>query len=375
MLTDEKRIRTEDAGFRLLALPPSQSVFFDIETTGFKASSSNVYLIGAAVRQDNEWVIRQWIAQAPSEEGAILRAFDAFLKGKRCVVHFNGDHFDIPYLEEKYAACGLPSPFADLRSVDLFRLLRPLKKALGLTHMNQKSLERFAGLDREDPFDGGELIRVYHRYCRERGGSDLAALLLHNMEDVEGMLYITRMLAYLGAADAAAGGIRVHETPFGLPDLPEGCQALEGCIDLSLPAPVPRRAAVRTDMAALELEGSKGRLTFPVLRGTLRRYFPDYRNYSYLPVEDTAVHNSVAAYMDPAYRCKATADTCYVKASGVFLPQPEPVYEPVLRRVRKDRVCWFPLPENAENDSFAADYARLLLQKLWPFALPALPDV
>ena len=374
MLTDEKRIQTDDAGFRLLSLPPAQSVFFDIETTGFKASSSNVYLIGAAIRQDDAWVIRQWIAHSPSEEGAILRAFDAFLKGKRFVVHFNGDNFDIPYLEEKYAACGLPSPFADLQSVDLFRLLRPLKKVLGLAHMNQKSLERYAGLDREDPFDGGELIRVYHRWCRERGGSDLAALLLHNMEDVEGMLYLTRMLAYLGVPDAAAGTLEVHEAPFDMPDLPEGCQAAEGSIALALPAPVPGKASVSTDMASLVLEGTQGRLSFPVLRGTLRRYFPDYRNYSYLPVEDMAVHNSVAAYMDPAYRRRATADTCYVKASGVFLPQPEPLYEPVLRRVRKDRVCWFPLPENAENDSFAADYARLLLQKLWPFALPARPD-
>ena len=47
----------------------------------------------------------------------------------------------------------------------------------------------------------------------------------------------------------------------------------------------------------------------------------DYlKEYFYLPAEDTAVHKSVASYVDKEFRQKATKDTCYIKQNGDFLP-------------------------------------------------------
>ena len=53
----------------------------------------------------------------------------------------------------------------------------------------------------------------------------------------------------------------------------------------------------------------------PLYHGMARLYFLDYKNYDYLPAEDTAVHKSVAAYIDKSQREKATPETCYSKVA------------------------------------------------------------
>ena len=52
-----------------------------------------------------------------------------------------------------------------------------------------------------------------------------------------------------------------------------------------------------------------------------RKYFyPDYKNYSYLPDEDYAIHKSCAIYVDKAHRVPARPETCYTRKTGEFLP-------------------------------------------------------
>ena len=58
----------------------------------------------------------------------------------------------------------------------------------------------------------------------------------------------------------------------------------------------------------------------PVLQGSLKYFYPDYRNYYYLPEEDRAIHKSVGCYVDSRFREKAKPDTCYVRKEGLFLP-------------------------------------------------------
>ena len=65
---------------------------------------------------------------------------------------------------------------------------------------------------------------------------------------------------------------------------------------------------------------TQGTLQIPILSTTLKHYFPDYRNYYYLPLEDTAIHKSVATYVDSSNKVKATKQTCYVKQNDSFIP-------------------------------------------------------
>lgn len=313
-------------------------LFFDIETTGLSARSSSLYLIGAAGYRHPDWVITQWFAESPDEEPAVLDAFLSYAAGFSQVVHFNGNRFDLPYIAEKCRAYRKKDTLASLVSRDLYLMARPLKGLLGLSSMKQKSLEEFLGLFREDRFGGGELIPVYESYVCSRSRDALRTLLLHNYEDMLGMLAILPILSYLPvihgdyrAADAAVRDDALH-------------------LRLWLPMALPQPFSY--DGGLFVLTGSQNRLTLcvPGVRGSLKHFFADYKNYYYLPLEDTAIHKSVAAYVAKEYREPATASNCYSKKPGFYLPQLEELFRPVFREEYKDRLSYFPCTDEFVRD-------------------------
>ena len=78
-----------------------ESIFFDIETTGFSPVNSSVYLIGCARRKGKYICIDQYFAENPSEEKIIISAFMGLLKQYKTIISFNGVGFDIPFLKAK----------------------------------------------------------------------------------------------------------------------------------------------------------------------------------------------------------------------------------------------------------------------------------
>ncbi len=303
---------------------------FDIETTGFKAKTSQLYLIGVAQPLSSQgsgagWQITQFFAESPSDEANVLAAFIDYCQSRKVVIHFNGDRFDIPYIQEKCQQFGLISPFIDLISIDMFADFKPLKKLLGLSHMNQISLELFLGLTREDQYDGGELIKIYKKFVKLRKVSVpespsmdaelqnelselLELLLLHNREDVSGMLTLSGMYAFGQLLDTSS----VY-TP-ELVEMNDGTTQLLIRWELSLP--LPQTFFHQGYAAALRAKGRTVTLMLPVLENnTVRFYYEDYKNYYYLPDEDYAIHKSIASYVDSDHRVKATKETCYSKVS------------------------------------------------------------
>lgn len=371
----------------LRGLNPSDCLFFDIETTGFRAASSHLYLIGAACRLPGErsrgaflWRITQWFGERPQEETALLRSFADFIKPYGTVVHFNGNRFDLPYLEEKYGQYGLPSPFEEKTSVDLYLEFRPLRKFLNLKHMNQKSLESFLGLGRDDQYDGGRLIPVYREFCKTQDAEKLELLLLHNKEDVAGMLSLPSLYGYLYFLQSEevqiSPDLLSEEASFPSRDpdhsvspprkelrsvvliqaekISSGTGRRDLLFTFRLEAPVPVPVSKPLEVGYFTLNNALGKLLLPLREDTLYYYFSDYKNYYYLPEEDQAVHKSVAAYVDKQFRQQAKAETCYIRQEGLFLPQPEEVLSPALRRSLKDPYTWV-----LWDDSLLTDASRL----------------
>lgn len=340
MIIDQHTIVFSEQYLTARGLSPEDCCFFDIETTGFRAAFSHLYLIGAAVRdgQAGQWRILQWMAERPQEEAALLRAFADFLVPYGTILHFNGYRFDLPYLEEKYSQYQIPAPFTDLVSVDLYQEFRPLRSFLKLEHMNQKSLEMFLGLERDDRYDGGRLIPVYREFCKTGSDEKRHLLLLHNLEDVSGMCTLTAFYGYLDFLQA--------DPPAPEASLIEGKDGRNLLLEFPLSLPVPAPVSRRFPWGYLTLQKNTGKLLLPMLSGTLRYYFPDYKNYYYLPQEDQAIHKSVAAYVDRAYRQPASAETCYTRQAGCFLPQPEECFAPAFRREYDDPLRWFAWQED-----------------------------
>ena len=61
--------------------------------------------------------------------------------------------------------------------------------------------------------------------------------------------------------------------------------------------------------------------------GKLKQYYADYKDYYYLPEEDTVIPKSLGSGIDRKHRKAATRNTCYTwfTCSDAFLSSPVPV--------------------------------------------------
>ena len=99
--------------------PLDQILFVDIETTGFTARSSYLYLIGCAYYQEGSWHTIQWMAEDYSEESRVLVAFFQFAANYQYLIHFNGNNFDLPFITQKCEQLSLPYNFDAMAGIDL----------------------------------------------------------------------------------------------------------------------------------------------------------------------------------------------------------------------------------------------------------------
>ena len=344
---------------------PEKLLFFDIETTGFSAAGSSLYLIGAASVTGGTWHLTQWFADRADGEEEVLQAFFSRLSSFDTLVHFNGDTFDIPYLEKRSEILGVSCPLRQMASWDIYKKIRPLKKLLGLDSLKQKAIEQFLGISREDRYSGGQLIQVYEDYLTTRDEELCRLLLLHNEEDLKGMPLILPILSY---PDFLTGSFTLEEWTvweetdiFGQKEsfLEVTCRSRS-----RLPRPFswdhPGFSGV-----SFSAEDDRLTLSIPILEDELKYFYPNYKDYYYLIYEDTAIHKSVGEYVDRDARKKATAATCYTKKRGRFLPQPEPADVPLFRTGYRSRTAYRELPEDPLScPDFPAYIHSLILSSL-----------
>lgn len=101
--------------------PKEQLLFFDIETTGFSGDTSQLYLIGCVYHDGFGWKLIQWFADTRQAESELLDAFFVFIKRFKTLIHFNGDRFDIPYLEKCCRRLGPSHSFEGMESMDIYK--------------------------------------------------------------------------------------------------------------------------------------------------------------------------------------------------------------------------------------------------------------
>lgn len=313
------------------------TLLFDIETTGFSAKKSDLYLIGLCFRQDDTAVIEQYLAGSADEQQELLDHFVGRLQECKTILTYNGTGFDLPYLREKYGY----DPFASHAIRDLYKELTPLKDFLGLPNLKQKTVEGFLRITREDTYSGGDLIPIYRHFAATKDDLPRSLLLLHNYEDVLGMLKLIPVLSYPALLH---GSYQIRDVIASPAD-----ETLR--ISLSLRDSVPVRIKPVVPPFSLVAEGDAAMLTVRLFQGELKFFFPDPENYYYLPDEDTAIHRSVGGFVDRAHRVPAKKSNCYTKKSGLFVPQPEPLYTPAFYAAFKDPLSYFPLPDAFDPES------------------------
>lgn len=342
--------------------PLEKILFIDIETTGFTAKSSSLYLIGTAYYEKGKWYVRQWFADAEGEEKQLLSAFFHFAMGYTHLIHFNGNNFDLPYLLEKCRQYDLPYNFNAFEGIDIYRRISPYKNFLRLPNCKQKTIEEFLGIGREDKYNGGELIGVYHTYLKEPTDFGLHALTLHNVEDMKGMLHILPALAYYDLFNCPVKPKKAQANYYHDMD---GTQHQELLIRLSLPSPLVRSLSGTANGCYFKGEGSEGTLRVPLYEEEMKYFYSNYKNYYYLPQEDTAIHKSVASFVDKQHRVQATASTCYTRKLSTYLPQWAVLFEPFFKREYNDKNIFFELTEDMKKErSLFSEYATHVLNMI-----------
>ncbi|MBO7375233.1 MAG: ribonuclease H-like domain-containing protein, partial [Lachnospiraceae bacterium] len=246
-------------------------------------------------------------------------------------------------------------------NIDLYKLIRPYKALFGLENLKQKTIERFMGIDREDKYTGGELIKDYGLFLRAKHDKLPEAqvlydrLILHNEEDILGMLELSRI-------------IELHEN-LTEPVVVGGAELDHEKNLLSITFPVcirlGKRCKLEKNNISLVLFDNKARISVPLYHDELKFFYPNYKDYYYIPDEDKAIHKSVAFYVDKEFRTKAKAANCYSKHTGSFVPEFDEVIKPYFKIDYHDTVLFVETtPEFLYNTDQISAYTGHLIKYL-----------
>lgn len=292
-----------------LFFEPKDICLFDIETTGFTAETTALYLIGCGYFEEGKWKIIQWFNDDGNSEKLIIEEFLRFLKGYKYLLNYNGDGFDIPYIQKKINSHNITIPFDEQESIDLYKQIRGFKDILHLDNLKQKTIEKFLGINRLDKYSGGDLIKVYQDFLVKNNETAKTLLLQHNYEDIEGLMCCYSMLSYV---KFKAGCVKVNKMSV------VGTKLI---FLISLDYPLMKRITTGTNGIVITGMGTEGTINVPIISEQMLFFFDNYKEYYYLPAEDMAVHKSVATFVDKTYREQARKENCYLKRNGHFITQ------------------------------------------------------
>jgi uncharacterized protein len=322
-------------------------IFFDIETTGFSADISSVYLIGCSYFSNDQWNLIQWFADDYSSEVLLIKSFFDFISNYKILIHYNGTGFDLPYIKKKCIQHKLGYNFNQIESLDIYKKIKSYKKLFSLPNLKQKSIEEYLSISRIDQYHGGELIDVYCDYMKSKIMKDknkdylLSKLLLHNTDDIKGLMQIVPILSIIDFFQ--------HPLPI------EKVVMNHNCLSLKFIAtnPIPRKFSWTNHHIMLNGCDSLFTLYIPIIKEELKYFFSNYKDYFFLPTEDTAIHKSVAAYVDKEYRTKAKASNCYIKKTGVFVPQFSNTITPFFKKNYSDKISYIECSDELIKNNLA----------------------
>ena len=331
----------------------SDVIIFDIETTGFAAASTKLYLIGCGYYEGDDIYIIQWFNDDGKSEADIIKAFFELISSYKYLLHYNGDGFDIPYINNKIDEFKLDFSFDNIESVDLYKLIRPYKDALHLDNLKLKSIERFLDLNRLDKYSGGDLIKIYKEYLIKPDDKKEQLLLQHNYEDIEGLIYNFCMLAYT----------KLHDGIFTVSSMKVRKNKL--LFSLTLDYDLPKRISFSKYDIIVTGYQNEATITVPIVETTLKFFFKDYKEYYFIPSEDRAIHKSVATYIDKNSRLKANKENCYVKQSGYFITQLDADIITGFKENYNDKTSYIELVDTFLQDmNKITEYAKQIISRL-----------
>lgn len=259
--------------------------YLHIESSGRYFRNSHLLYAGLAWYEQDELTYKEWFPTKEEEEADILEDLFLVLQNFDEIKTYNGSGFCLPYLKNKAKAYKIPSPLEELKHTDLRYLYAPLKKPLGLLSMRQEDLESFLEIARDNPKD-----------------SPLLGSSLRNMP------FLSAFDKYLAYFQSPKENIEASLADHKL------------CLSFKNSIPLPKPFSAARDYFYIKADTNRTRILLPLVEGSLKFYFKNYKDYYYLPLEDSAIHKSLGQFVDKSRRKKASPKTCFQKKEGIFYP-------------------------------------------------------
>lgn len=161
-----------------------ESVFIDIETTGLSKMYSEIISITLLLHNDARYKIYQIFCQYKTDQSQALKYLRDLIRSKKYIITYNGNSFDIPFLEEKAKQFGSDLNFESLTKIDLYILMKKLKYKINIVDLKLKTVEEYLCIERNDTIGGMDVVTLYEAYKLEPRKEFSTLILRHNYEDV-----------------------------------------------------------------------------------------------------------------------------------------------------------------------------------------------
>ena len=303
---------------------PDNLLFFDIETTGLSARTSYVYLIGFMTNENGTCFLNLLLCEDFNEEKELLIKFsDILKKSRKTPVTYNGNTFDIPYLNEKFKRHQINFFIDTMNTIDCYKTLIGYKKLFDISDLKLVTVEKKAGYTRENFISGEDLINVYAELTglirlyeitkredvKEKINALEFTLLSHNSDDIEGLFCIYEKTNILSAKEfLIKPEISVSETE----------------ITLTYPVPLfPCETEFNFSNFYLFNGKTASEIVIPIINTEFKYFFKDYKNYTYIASKDMCMHNSVVTGLPKEEKTKCTREDAYIKKQDMFLFVPK----------------------------------------------------
>jgi len=158
--------------------------YLDIEATGFDLEYDKIVLIslGYYINQD-QFKIIQYFAETPGDELSLLKELKKAMGSFKRWCSYNGTAFDEPFIVKKMNKFNLSFRLPK-EHIDLFKIIRPFYRRMGIKSCSLKSVEQFTGIKRKDEINGAMWVELYNKYLVKSDEKSKEILMLHNYEDV-----------------------------------------------------------------------------------------------------------------------------------------------------------------------------------------------
>lgn len=170
--------------------------FVDIETTGLSSNYNSIYLIGILFfnKSNMLWTLVQLFAQNLNEESLILEDFIRIIRKFDSIITYNGDTFDIPFINKRLEKFNLDYKLSKELSFDMYRVVKDNRYYLNLENLKLKTLEKSIGIHRDDIYSGKECIQFYKKYVDTNNEEYRDRVLAHNYDDLFYMINLLEVL-------------------------------------------------------------------------------------------------------------------------------------------------------------------------------------